>query len=80
MLDAMERSRTWESLSVKADLHDVKDESHTLEYGIAAKFCDMESVHTYEGTYDINALVCGRAITGISAIKPPKKKKTRSKL
>jgi alkylation response protein AidB-like acyl-CoA dehydrogenase len=51
-----------------------------LDYGIASKFCDMESVHTYEGTYDINALVCGRAITGISAIKQPMKKKPRSKL
>jgi acyl-CoA oxidase len=52
-----------------------------LDYGIASKFCDMESIHTYEGTYDINILVSGRAITGISAIKPPKKKNPkRSKL
>lgn len=30
---------------------------------------DMEIVYTYEGTYDINALVAGEAITGISAFK-----------
>jgi len=30
---------------------------------------DIEGVHTYEGTYDINALVAGREITGISAFK-----------
>ena len=40
-----------------------------LEYGIASKFCDMESTYTYEGTYDICTLVAGRALTGVSAIK-----------
>jgi hypothetical protein len=30
---------------------------------------DMEVVYTYEGTYDTNVLVVGRAITGISAFK-----------
>jgi len=40
-----------------------------LEHGIAAKFCDMESTYTYEGSYDICSLVAGRALTGVSAIK-----------
>jgi acyl-CoA oxidase len=40
-----------------------------LDYGIASKFCDMESTYTYEGTYDVCVLVCGRALTGVSAIK-----------
>jgi len=31
--------------------------------------CDIEAVYTYEGTYDINALVAGREITGIAAFK-----------
>lgn len=30
---------------------------------------DMEALYTYEGTYDINALIAGRAITGVSAIR-----------
>lgn len=30
---------------------------------------DMEGVYTYEGTYDINTLVAGRELTGISAFK-----------
>jgi glutaryl-CoA dehydrogenase len=29
--------------------------------------CDLEATYTYEGTYDINLLVVGREITGISA-------------
>ena len=40
-----------------------------LDYQVASKFADLETIHTYEGTYDINALVCGRAITGYAAIK-----------
>ena len=30
---------------------------------------DMEVFYTYEGTYDVNSLVAGRAITGIAAFK-----------
>jgi glutaryl-CoA dehydrogenase len=29
--------------------------------------CDLEAVYTYEGTHDINMLVVGREITGLSA-------------
>lgn len=30
---------------------------------------DMEGIYTYEGTYDINCLVAGRELTGVSAFK-----------
>ncbi len=30
---------------------------------------DMEALYTYEGTYDINSLIAGRELTGISAFK-----------
>jgi len=30
---------------------------------------DMEGVHTYEGTYQINTLVAGREFTGLKAFK-----------
>lgn len=30
---------------------------------------DIEAAHSYEGTYDINSLVAGRELTGISAFK-----------
>jgi len=31
---------------------------------------DLEAMHTYEGTYDVNMLVSGRELTGgLSAIK-----------
>ena len=33
---------------------------------------DAEAIYTYEGTYDINSLVCSRELTGISAFKAGK--------
>jgi glutaryl-CoA dehydrogenase len=38
-----------------------------LEHHVARHFADMEAVYTYEGTNEINMLVVGREITGISA-------------
>lgn len=41
-----------------------------FENKVIKAFLDMESVYTYEGTYDINSLVSGRELTGgLSAIK-----------
>ncbi len=37
------------------------------ENEIMRHMCDLESVYTYEGTNDINTLVVGREITGLSA-------------
>ena len=50
-----------------------------LDYGIASKFCDMEGIYTYEGTYDVCVLVAGRQLTGVSAIKSAEGMKKRSK-
>ncbi|MGG5175554.1 acyl-CoA dehydrogenase family protein [Pseudarthrobacter sp. J1763] len=38
------------------------------DYEMAKIFADAEAVYSYEGTYEINTLVTGRAITGVSAI------------
>ena len=38
------------------------------DYGMAKIFADAEAIYTYEGTREINALIAGRAVTGISAI------------
>jgi len=37
------------------------------DYGMAKIFADAEAVYSYEGTYEINALIVGRAVTGVSA-------------
>eukprot|EP00262_Sarcandra_glabra_P004800 TRINITY_DN16043_c0_g1_i1.p1 TRINITY_DN16043_c0_g1~~TRINITY_DN16043_c0_g1_i1.p1 ORF type:complete len:454 (-),score=94.94 TRINITY_DN16043_c0_g1_i1:281-1597(-) len=40
------------------------------DFLVAKAFCDLEPIFSYEGTYDINSLVTGREITGISSFKP----------
>ena len=37
------------------------------EYEMAKVVADIEAIHTYEGTYHINSLIVGRALTGVSA-------------
>jgi len=43
----------------------------TLEYHAMRHAANLESVDTYEGTYDIHTLILGRDITGIDAFGPP---------
>jgi glutaryl-CoA dehydrogenase len=38
-----------------------------VQSGLARYFGDAEAVYTFEGTHDINNLIVGRAITGLSA-------------
>lgn len=39
----------------------------STEFEMAKVFADAEAIYSYEGTYEVNALIVGRAITGISA-------------
>ena len=38
------------------------------DYRMAKIFADAEAIYTYEGTHEVNTLIAGRAITGVSAI------------
>ena len=38
-----------------------------LEHGVARLFADAEAVYSYEGSREMNVLITGRAITGLSA-------------
>lgn len=53
---------------VALEARDILGGNGILErYQIMRHVCDLESVYTYEGTYDINMLLVGREITGLSA-------------
>ncbi|GAB4822041.1 hypothetical protein N2152v2_009087 [Parachlorella kessleri] len=45
------------------------------DFLVAKAFADLEAYYSYEGTYEVNVLVAGRGITGVSAIKaaPPRR-------
>ncbi|GAB4100853.1 acyl-CoA dehydrogenase family protein [Sinomonas halotolerans] len=36
--------------------------------GMAKVFADAEAIYTYEGTFEVNSLIVGRDVTGVSAI------------
>jgi len=38
-----------------------------LEHDVARFFADAEAVYSYEGTHEINSLIVGRSLTGVSA-------------
>jgi glutaryl-CoA dehydrogenase len=38
-----------------------------LEHDAARFFADTEAVYSYEGTHEMNALIVGRSLTGLSA-------------
>ncbi|RRR69862.1 MAG: acyl-CoA dehydrogenase [Candidatus Viridilinea halotolerans] len=38
-----------------------------LEYDVARYFADAEALYSYEGTHEMNTLIVGRSITGMSA-------------
>ncbi|TFD59667.1 glutaryl-CoA dehydrogenase [Cryobacterium sp. Hh7] len=38
-----------------------------VEHDLARYFTDAEAVYTYEGTHEMNSLIVGRAVTGLSA-------------
>ena len=41
-----------------------------LEKHVIKQFMDIEAIHTFEGTYEVNMLVSGREITGgLNALK-----------
>ena len=40
----------------------------STDFEMAKIFADAEAIYSYEGTYEVNALIVGRAVTGISAI------------
>ena len=40
----------------------------TLEYHAIRHMLNLETVDTYEGTYDIHTLIVGRDLTGLGAL------------
>ena len=49
------------------------------DFLVAKTFCDMEAYYTYEGTYEVNALVVGREATKLAAFRAPSKRSQKSK-
>uniref|UniRef100_A0A2S2NMY8 glutaryl-CoA dehydrogenase (ETF) n=1 Tax=Schizaphis graminum TaxID=13262 RepID=A0A2S2NMY8_SCHGA len=70
MISLIKRNSTGKALDIARWARDtlggngISDEYHVIRHLI-----NLETVNTYEGTYDVHGLVLGRAITGIQAFK-----------
>ncbi|RBY95422.1 acyl-CoA dehydrogenase [Blastococcus sp. TF02-8] len=62
--------------SIVADARDILGgDGILIDHHVARHFADMEAVFTFEGTDSVQALIVGRAITGLSAISGRKPEK-----
>ncbi|WP_427174078.1 acyl-CoA dehydrogenase family protein [Arthrobacter sp. 92] len=66
MAKAFTTARMRESVAIGRSL--LGGNGIVTDYEMAKVFADAEAIYSYEGTHEINTLVTGRAITGISAI------------
>ena len=69
-ISMLKRNNTWvarECAKLAREIHGANGISG--EYPIMRHLMNMESVYTYEGTYDMHTLVLGEDITGISAFR-----------
>ncbi|MCA0143782.1 acyl-CoA dehydrogenase family protein [Blastococcus sp. LR1] len=63
--------------AIVADARDILGgDGILIDHHVARHFADMEAVFTFEGTDSVQALIVGRAITGLSAISGRKPEKS----
>jgi glutaryl-CoA dehydrogenase len=68
MISLIKRNSTTKALAIARDARDMLGGNGIVdEYEVMRHLVNLESVHTYEGTADIQALILGRAITGIQS-------------
>ncbi len=66
MAKAFTTARMRESVAIGRSL--LGGNGIVTDFEMAKIFADAEAIYSYEGTHEVNTLVTGRAITGISAI------------
>lgn len=71
MVSLAKRNNCMEALKVARTARDMLGGNGISgEFRVVHHMMNLESVNTYEGTYDIHGLILGRAITGIQAFVP----------
>lgn len=71
MISLAKRNNSAKALEIARTARDMHGGNGiTGEYRVIHHMVNLESVNTYEGTYDIHGLILGRELTGIQAFKP----------
>ena len=68
MISMLKRNNCGKAINIARECRDMLGGNGIVdEYHVMRHVCNLESVNTYEGTYDVHGLILGRAITGIQA-------------
>ena len=68
MISMLKRNNCGKALAIAREARDMLGGNGIVdEYHIIRHLVNLETVNTYEGTYDVHGLIMGRAITGIQA-------------
>ena len=71
MISLAKRNNTGAALNIARQARDMMGANGiTGDYRVVHHMMNLETVNTYEGTYDIHGLILGRAITGIQSFVP----------
>jgi len=71
MISLAKRNNTGAALNIARQARDMMGGNGISgEYRVVHHMMNLETVNTYEGTYDIHGLILGRAITGIQSFVP----------
>ncbi|GMQ80891.1 MAG: acyl-CoA dehydrogenase [Rhodothermia bacterium] len=71
MVSLAKRTNSNSALRIARDARDMLGANGiTGEYRVIHHMVNLESVNTYEGTYDIHGLILGKALTGIQSFVP----------
>lgn len=68
MISLLKRNNCGKAIAIAREARDMLGGNGIVdEYHVIRHLCNLESVNTYEGTFDVHGLILGRAITGIQA-------------
>jgi glutaryl-CoA dehydrogenase len=68
MVSLLKRNSCMKSLEISRTCRDILGGNGiTEDYEIFRHMCNLETVNTYEGTYDIHSLILGNYVTGKKA-------------
>jgi glutaryl-CoA dehydrogenase len=68
MISMLKRNNCGKAIAIAREARDMLGGNGISdEYHIIRHVANLESVNTYEGTYDVHGLILGRGITGIQA-------------
>uniref|UniRef100_A0A914VMR1 Acyl-CoA dehydrogenase/oxidase C-terminal domain-containing protein n=1 Tax=Plectus sambesii TaxID=2011161 RepID=A0A914VMR1_9BILA len=68
MISLIKRNSCGKSLDIARQARDILGGNGIVdEYHVIRHMINLETVNTYEGTYDIHSLIMGRAVTGLQS-------------